>query len=113
MLQPFIDAGRQLIRQGAELITTNCGFLSLFQSELSAALQVPVATSALMQVPFVQAMLPAGQRVGLITISADTLTAGHLAAAGCDPQIPVVGTDTGDEFSRVILGDLLELNVEQ
>ena len=43
MLDPFIQAGRDLIRQGAEVVTTNCGFLALFQRELSAALAVPVA----------------------------------------------------------------------
>ena len=112
MLEPFIDAGRELIRQGAEAITTNCGFLALFQHELSGALAVPVATSALMQVPMVQALLPPGRGVGVITISATTLTAEHLARAGCPPDLPVVGTEDGREFSRVILGNALELDVE-
>jgi len=44
MLEPFIAAARGLIRQGAEAITTSCGFLVLFQAELSKALDVPVAT---------------------------------------------------------------------
>lgn len=113
MLEPFIAAGRDLIRQGAEAITTNCGFLALFQRELSDALAVPVATSALMQVPMVQAILPPGRRVGLITISAATLTPDHLNAAGCPPDLPVVGTDHGEEFSRVILGNELSLDVEK
>ena len=32
LLQPFIDAGRELIAMGADGITTNCRFLSLFQA---------------------------------------------------------------------------------
>ena len=112
MLTPFIDAARGLIRQGAELITTNCGFLALFQHELAQALDVPVATSALMQVPMVQAVLPPGQRVGVITISAGTLTGEHLRRAGCPEDTPAVGTDQGTEFSRVILGDEMRLDVE-
>ena len=51
----------ELVALGAEAITTNCGFLSLFQAELAAAVRVPVATSSLMQVPWVQATLPPGQ----------------------------------------------------
>jgi hypothetical protein len=43
--------------------------------------QVPVATSALMQVPWVQATLPAGRRVGIVTVSAKSLTPRHMAAA--------------------------------
>lgn len=111
MLEPFIAAGRDLIRQGAEAITTNCGFLSLFQAELSAALGVPVLTSALMQVPLVHAMLPPDRCVGLITISAETLTPNHLTRAGCPPDMPVVGTEHGEEFTRAILGNEAKLDV--
>ena len=56
----FLDAAAELVAHGAEAITTNCGFLSLFQRELAAHVRVPVATSALMQVPWVQATLPPG-----------------------------------------------------
>ena len=50
LLEPFVAAARSLVADGAEAITTNCGFLSLFQAELAAALPVPVLTSALQQV---------------------------------------------------------------
>ncbi len=113
LLPDFIDAARELVADGADGITTNCGFLSLFQRELADAVGVPVATSALMQIPMIEGMLPAGRRVGVLTISAATLTADHLAAAGVAPDIPVVGTDTGREFTRVILGDELELDVDR
>ncbi len=111
MLDPFIEGARALIRQGAEAITTNCGFLALFQAELSAALSVPVATSSLMQVPMVQATLPPGRRVGVITISAKSLTPAHLSAAGCPEDLPVTGTEDGLEFSRAILGNEDRLDV--
>src|SRR6201999_38741 len=82
LLPDFLDAAAELVSFGAEAITTNCGFLSLFQRELAAHVQVPVATSALLQVPWVQAMLPPGRRVGVITVSAGSLTRRHIAAAG-------------------------------
>ena len=112
MFAPFVEAGRALIRQGAEAVTTNCGFLALFQAEFSAALAVPVATSALMQVPAVQALLPPGRRVGVLTVSAGSLTAEHLARAGCPADTPVVGTEGGAEFSRVLLENEPALDVE-
>ena len=62
LLDAFISAGRELVSDGADGITTNCGFLSLFQEEISAALNVPVATSSLMQAPMVAKVLPAGKR---------------------------------------------------
>ncbi len=111
LLDNFITAGRDLIARGADGITTNCGFLSLFQPDLAEALGVPVATSSLMQVPLVKSLLPASRRVGVLTISKKTLTAEHLERAGADADTPVMGTDDGVEFSRVILNDELEFDV--
>ena len=112
LLDDFLAAARELVADGVDGITTNCGFLSLFQEELAAAVGVPVATSSLMQAPLIQATLPPGQRVGILTISADTLTDEHLRKAGVPDGTPVVGTDGGKEFSRVILNDEEELDVE-
>jgi|GEM_PF-4308656 hypothetical protein len=88
LLEAFISAGRDMVRHGADGITTNCGFLALFQDELATALGVPVATSSLMQVPFVERMLPAGKRVGVLTISAASLTADHLKAQALPRTLP-------------------------
>ena len=44
LLPDFLDAAKDLVRLGAEAITTNCGFLSLFQAELAVRAKVPVAT---------------------------------------------------------------------
>jgi Asp/Glu/hydantoin racemase len=56
-----------------------------------------------MQVPWVQTTLPAGRRVGVVTISASTLTRAHLEAAGVPPDTPVAGTENGSEFFRVLV----------
>ena len=103
LLPDFVAAARELVDLGAEAITTNCGFLSLFQAELAAATGVPVATSSLMQVPWVQATLPPGKRVGVVTVSGGSLTPAHLAAAGVPLDVPVVGTEGGREFFRVLI----------
>ncbi len=103
LLPDFVEAARDLVRLGAEAITTNCGFLALFQNELAAAVGVPVATSSLMQVPWVQATLPPGRRVGIVTVSAATLTPAHLAAVGVPLDTPVAGTENGREFFRVLI----------
>jgi hypothetical protein len=103
LLDDFLVAARDLVAQGAEAITTNCGFLSLFQREIAAEVGVPVATSSLMQVPWVQAMLPPGRRVGLVTVSGSTLTPKHLEAVGVPLDIPVEGTEGGQEFFRVLI----------
>ena len=112
MLPAFIDAARDLVQDGARGITTNCGFLSLFQAELAAAVGVPVAASSLMQVAQVNAILPPGKRAGILTISGSTLTPAHLTAAGVPAGTPVGTTETGREFTRVILDNLPEMDID-
>lgn len=112
LLGPFVEAARDLVATGADGITTNCGFLSLFQREIADAVGVPVATSSLMQIPVVQSLLPRGRRVGVITVSKDALTEAHLAAAGVPLDTPIVGTEGGREFTRAILGNEPELDTE-
>ena len=112
LLPSFLDAAEELVRHGADGITTNCGFLSLFQAEIAARVKVPVATSSLMQVPMLQALLPPGQRVGVVTVDAGSLTADHLRAAGAPTDTPVIGTEGGREFTRVLLGNEERLDVD-
>lgn len=112
LLDAFIEAGREMVRDGADGITTTCGFLSLMQAELSGALGVPVATSSLMQAPMIQALLPPSRRVGVLTISRESLTPEHLTRVGVPADTPVWGTEGGTEFSRVILNDEERLDVE-
>ena len=112
LLQDFLDAAKELVNLGADGITTNCGFLSLYQDEIARHVGVPVATSSLMQAPFIERMLPAGRRVGVLTVNAPTLTPDHLKAAGVALDTPIVGAEGRREFTRVIIGNELEMNVE-
>lgn len=112
LLDEFIAAARTLVADGCDGITTNCGFLSLFQRELADSVEVPVATSALMQVAMINSILPGNKRSGILTISASTLTDRHLELAGVPADTPIGTTEGRREFTRAILGDELEFNVE-
>jgi hypothetical protein len=58
-------------------------------------------------------MLPPGQRVGIITVSAASLTARHLEAAGVPGDTPLVGTENGREFFRVLIrGESQDMDVD-
>ena len=108
----FVEEGLALVRVGCDGIVTSCGLLAPIQDDLRAALGVPVATSALMQVPMVWQTLPPGRRVGIVTISRAALSEAHLAAAGVPPGTPIVGTDAAGPFARSILGDEPAMDVE-
>mgnify|MGYP003694412787 CR=1 FL=1 len=64
MLDAFKAAADEMIDAGVDGITTTCGFLALYQRELADHCIVPVATSALLQVPMVARILPKGRRPG-------------------------------------------------
>jgi len=111
LLDDFLAAARELVELGADGITTNCGFLSIYQRQIADHVKVPVATSSLMQVPFIQSVLPSDKRVGVITVNAKTLTPAHLTTIGVDPSTPVVGTEEGREFTRILIGNQPTLDV--
>jgi Asp/Glu/hydantoin racemase len=111
LLERFIAEAKALEADGVDGITTNCGFLSLYQEELAAAVSVPVATSSLMQVGFVNRLLPAGRRAGILTISGSSLTKAHLEKAGVPEGTPIGTTEGGREFTQAILDNRMTLDV--
>jgi Asp/Glu/hydantoin racemase len=114
LLPAFVEGATLLEREGVGALTTNCGFLVKYQRQLAAAVRVPVFTSSLLLVPLVHRMLGPGRRVGIMTVSAATLTPEHLEAAGIGAAVPlaVAGLETEKEFTRVLMGDELELDVD-
>jgi hypothetical protein len=90
LLEPFTRAARELQGDGVRAITTSCGFLAVFQPELAATVEVPVLTSALLQVPIAARMIRPDQKVGILT-ERSNLTERHFDGAGWSPRdIPVV-----------------------
>lgn len=114
LLPAFVEGARALEREGVGAITTNCGFLVTYQDALARAVRVPVFTSSLLLVPLVHRMLPPGGRVGIITVNAGTLTREHLDGAGIAPDTPiaVIGMEMEKEFTRTLLDNELELDVD-
>lgn len=110
LIDAVVAAGRRLVDRGAAAITTSCGFLVLQQATLAAALPVPVATSSLLQIAAVQRLLPAGRRVGVLTISAADLGPDHLRAAGAAADTPIGGVPRQSHFARTFLDDLPTLD---
>ena len=102
LIDDFVSAGERLIGRGADAITTGCGFLVLNQAELAARLAVPVATSALLLIPTLMKLLPAGKRLGVLTFSARDLTPAHFTAAGAPADTPVEGVAQDGVFQRAI-----------
>lgn len=112
LLAPFVEAAHALVAVGADAITTSCGFLVRFQAALQGALAVPVWTSSLLLVPELEAALPDGQRVGIVTVDVHALGGEHLRAAGAAPDTPIEGLAPGCAFQRCLLEDEAVLDAE-
>lgn len=114
LLEPFIEAARDLEKVGVKAITTGCGFLAIFQEEMANAVSVPMFTSSLMQIPLVYRMLKNNQKVGIITADSRSLTRKYLACVGANSvPIVMVGTEDEEEFTRALIGNELALDVEK
>ena len=111
-VRAFIVAGQDLVSGGCRGIATTCGFLSLIRPRLAKELGVPVAASALEQAAQIQTTLGPGRRIGILTISAASLTEQHLAVAGVPANAVVCGVEETD-FARSILGNDTSLDVTQ
>ena len=105
---------RNMQMRGVQAITTSCGFLVLLQKELQSVAKIPVVTSSLLQLP---ALLAKEPQVGVLTISAGSLSAEHLRAAGVSKErlkdVIVQGVPAGTEFVSKILGNQPTLDVQQ
>jgi len=111
LLTPFIEAGEQLIDEGADILTTSCGFLAMFQKELQADLPVPVFTSSLLMMPELQ-LKYGTDRVGILTISGKSLNRDFLEKTGIAASVPVGSTEGGREFTPAILENRASFDVE-
>lgn len=104
LLGPFIAAARELEAEGMKAITTSCGFLALFQKELSASVSVPVFTSSLLQIPFLFSLFGGAGKAGVLTARAASLDARHFEQCGAAGlPLAVAGMDDSPEFTRVFL----------
>jgi hypothetical protein len=116
LLQPFIEASKELEAEGVKAISTNCGYLALFQKELAAAVNVPVFTSSLMLVPMVSRMLGPSKKIGIMTVDASALGEAHYNGVGWsseDCPVVVVGMEDEPLFTKVFAEDRLEFDVDQ
>lgn len=100
----LINAAKRLERSGARVILISCGLFLRYQERLAAEVEVPVASSAVLLLPFLGALLPAGRKVGVLTADATTLTPILTKAGWNNPeQVVVAGMENCPVFRRTIL----------
>ena len=115
VLKTMIDEAKSMQDQGVRAITTSCGFNAIFQKELADALEIPVFTSSLLQVPLVSQMLKKDQMVGIITARKLALKKEHLTSVGIakDTAIVIEGLETSAEWNRIFSSPNEKVDISQ
>lgn len=73
---------------------------------LATRLPIPIATSALVQIPSILAVMSPNSELGVLTYDSKRLHLGHLESAGVDPaatdRIHIVGAPTGGHLHHLV-----------
>ena len=114
VLQTMIAEARDMVKEGVRAITTSCGFNAIFQEDLAEAVDVPVFTSSLLQVPFVQKIIGIRAEVAVITAKAAALKPGHFAAAGITrtDNVHVHGLEGCTQWGKIFSSPDEEMDLE-
>ncbi len=114
VLKNMIEESKKLISEGIAAITTSCGFNAIFHKELTEALDVPVFTSSLLQVPFVHGIISPSKTVAIITAKKAALREEHLHAVGITPDIKVeiLGMENSYEWNKIFTAPDEDINLE-
>jgi hypothetical protein len=114
VLRTMIMAAREMVANGIRAITTSCGFNAIFQNEIADALDVPVFTSSLLQVPLVQKILGASCEVCIITAKKAALKPEHLQAAGIKrtDTLHIYGLENCAQWSRIFTAPDEDLEID-
>jgi len=92
----IILACRELEREGCRAISAACGFFGNYQDKVAASMDIPVAISSLVQLPWIATLLKPEQRIGVLTADKSSLTDKLLNACGISEELK----------SRLIIKDL-------
>jgi len=112
LILPFIEAARELEQEGVCAITTSCGFLAIFHKHLSRAVNIPVFSSSLLQLPMVAAIIGPHKKVGIMTASRPHLTPLHFKGVGAEGiDMVIYGMEEEEEFHKVFLEGKEEMDV--
>lgn len=101
----IIKLGQYMIeKEGIRALCSACGFFGNFHKQVSAALDIPVALSSLVQIPWIKGIIRPDQKIGVLTADASSLTNQLLENCFIDDPSQLIVKDLrhGPEFSAIL-----------
>lgn len=106
-LQMYVDACKYLQDQGCIGIITSCGFLAQVQSRLASKIDIPIAASSLLQIPYVLSIISPKKKVAVLTFDPTTLCETHFTGVGITDEmmkrLVITGCKPGGSLQRIIV----------
>jgi len=101
----IIKLGTHMVeREGVRALCAACGFFGNFHKQVAAALDVPVAMSSLVQINWIRSLIKPGQRIGILTADAASLTPALFENVGVTDTSDLVIKDLrhAEQFSAIL-----------
>lgn len=112
-IEPFIDTAKKLDKAGCKIISTSCGFLSLFQKEIADSVNASVFTSALLVAPMIKRTMSSKKKVCVLTANQRTLTDYHLKSVGINRDDYIIyGLEDEKTFTNYTVENWISVNVD-
>jgi aspartate/glutamate racemase len=104
----MVTAAKKLEAEGVRAITSNCGFMAVYQEVVAATVNVPVFLSSLLQLNMVSRMVGANRKVGVLAANSQAVTPSLLAHVGLHDldRIVVQGLERFEHFHEVIFDEV-------
>ncbi|UOD34679.1 aspartate/glutamate racemase family protein [Deferribacteraceae bacterium V6Fe1] len=114
IMKKMIEEAKEMVEKGVKAITTSCGFNAIFQREMAEALNVPVFTSSLLQIPFISNMFGKNKTIAVITAKKRALKEEHLHAVGIssDISLSIYGMEECHEWNKIFEAPQEDVNLD-
>lgn len=103
--EDIIATAKHMVKkEGVRAICSACGFFGNFHKQVAEALDVPVAMSSLVQLPWIKALLRPSQKVGILTANGAALTPQLFINCGIEDSSNIVtkGMENSENFAAVV-----------
>ena len=102
--EEILKAAKELEAEGVRAISGACGFFGYFQKQLADAMDIPVAISSVVQIPWIRTLLKPGQKIGVMTANAVALSDGLFKSCGVENTDDLVVADLrhGENFHNIM-----------
>ena len=100
----ILAAAKELEAEGCRAISGACGFFGNFQKQLADAMDIPVAISSMVQLPWIRILLKPGQKIGVMSANATAISNKILTSCGITKTDDIVYADLrhGENFHSIM-----------